>query len=297
MVDRLRVLFLVNPTAGRGSALRTWQRVQRHLDGSVQYECAIPSSLAETKRVAAEAARSGVERVVVIGGDGTLAAVAGQLAGSDTALGVIPGGTGNDFARNVGLPRTLEGCIAAALGRRSAQFDLGLAEGAHPFINAAGIGFDGAVATAARRWPKGLGGTLPYLGGAVTTLCTFRPFPVEVSVDGQRYEGLATLVAVANGQYYGGGMQIAPLAGNQDGLLDVIVAGPLGRGQLLKLLAQVYSGAHIHHPQVKVLRGRDVRLKARPGVQAHLDGDLLDWRTLAFGIRPGALRVAVPEQV
>lgn len=260
------------------------------------FDAVIPSSYAETRRVAAEAAKAGIDRVVAVGGDGTVTAVANELAFTDTALGVIPGGTGNDFCRNSGIPRDPRGALELAIQGNTQRIDIGQAVGGHHFLNVAGIGFDAEVAAAATGLPSGLGGTLPYLLGALSTLSWYKPVHVDVTVDDQKFSGPSMLVAIANGRFYGGGMQIAPLASPDDGMLDVCIAGGLGRFELLKLLGRVYSGTHIRHPKVCMLRGRQVRLQVKGGVRAHLDGEPLRSESLEFKVHPRALSVAMPPQ-
>jgi diacylglycerol kinase (ATP) len=290
----MKVVFVVNPRAGRGSGLRIWERIGPLVARNRQFEAVIAASCTETRKVAAEAVKAGVHRVVAVGGDGTLAAVAGELAFSDTALGVIPAGTGNDFCRNSGIPRKPQDALNIAIGVDTQRIDLGQANGEQYFLNVAGVGFDAEVAAAASRFPSGFGGTLPYLLGALSTLGRFRPMDVEVTVDDQRLSGPSMLVAIANGRFYGGGMQIAPRARPDDGQLDVCFAGDLGRIELLNLLRQVYSGTHIRHPKVRMVRGRRVRLQVKAGVRAHLDGEPLRWDSLDFHVHPGALSVAIP---
>lgn len=291
----MRVLFIVNPKAGRGAGLKVWRRISRELTGKQGIEAVLPSSKEETRKVAAQAARNGVERVVAVGGDGTLQLVAGQLAHCDTILGLLPAGTGNDFGRNFGLPREPYHALNVALWAQPRRIDLGHAPGQGHFINAAGLGFDGTVAEKASSFPKGLGGTLPYLAGALHTMATFQPIHVDVTVDDRTISGRSTLVVVANGRYYGGGMKVAPGACSEDGLLDICIAGGLNRLEMLKLLAQVYSGAHVSHPQVRVMRGTHVKVTVPQSAPAHLDGEPLRSTELECRVLPKALSVALPH--
>lgn len=293
----VRALFIINPTAGRGSALRTWKRIEGLVAGRRELEAVIPSSYAETRRVAADAVKAGIERVVVLGGDGTLDSVADELAQSDTTMGMIPSGTGNDFAKTCGISFDPVQALEVAMGSHTRRVDLGLATGVRRhFLNVAGAGFDAEVAAVTSRYPKGLGGTLPYLMGAITTMIRYTPVPLSLHVDGQRWSGPATLVAVANGSQYGGGMRIAPQARRDDGLFDVIVADGMGAGELLGLLPKVYTGGHMKHPKVHLLRGRHVRIEPQGAIHGHVDGDVINADDLTFQVQPRALSVAVPPQ-
>ena len=290
----MRLLFVVKPRAGRGSSLKIWQRVGTLVARTPQCEAVIPTCSAETRRITAEAVKAGVNRVIVVGGDGTLAAVAGELAFSDTALGVIPAGTANDFCRNARIPHIPQDALEIALHAEVQRIDLGQASGGPYFLNVAGIGFDAEVAAISARLPAGLGGTLPYLLGAMSTLFRYRTVEMEVTVDDRMFSGPSMLIAIANGRFYGGGMQIAPLARPDDGQLDVCIAGSLGRAELAMLLRQVYSGTHVYHPKILTAKGRHVRVQAKGRVRAHVDGEPLDWDPLDFQVRAKALAVAIP---
>jgi len=293
----MRRLFLVNPTAGRGAGLRIWRQVAAAVAKDLYCEVAVPANTAETRVIAAEAARSGIKRVIVIGGDGTVSAVAGALAGTETSLAVIPAGTGNDYCRNTNIPLRSARALPVALYGPTFQMDLGRVKGIGYFVNAAGIGFDAKVAQVARSYPKGMGGTLPYLLGALTTLPRYNAVEIEINVDGDYYHGPAMMVAVANGRCYGGGMQIAPAARADDGLLDVTIACGVTRLQLLGLLGRVYSGSHVNHPLVRVMRGRTVSLQAYGPVQAHIDGEPCQPQKMEFEACPKALSVVMPARV
>lgn len=290
----MRVLFVINPRARRGASLKVWKRISDLVARTTGCEAVIPSSYEETRKAARDAVKAGYDRVVAVGGDGTVGAVAGELVLQNTTLGVIPAGTGNDFCRNFGISQDSSQALAVALGPGTQRIDLGQAAGGQYIMNAAGIGFDAEVAAVAAGYPNGLGGTLPYLLGALSTLTWYKPAEYDIIVDGERYAGRSTMIAIANGRYYGGGMQIAPMARTDDGLLEVCIAGELGRLELLRLLGQVYSGSHVRHPKVRTTRGRQVELRPKRPVRAHVDGDLLGAEALTFRACPGALSVAMP---
>lgn len=289
----MRVLFLINPQAGGGSGLRIWRRLRRVVPLGLRYDVVVPASRTETRQIAAEASQVGIDRLIVLGGDGTLGDVARELAFRDLVVGVVPAGTGNDFCRNLGLPLEPEAALELAIRGQANRIDLGRTSGGRYFLNVAGVGFDAEVAERSCRLKTGLRGTFPYLVSALSTLLWYQPAHVDLSVDDQRYSGESMLVAIANGRGYAGGMQIAPLARWDDGELDVCVVGRLGRLELLSLLHQVYSGGHVRHPEVRMMRGRQIRLSVREGIRAHVDGEPLDGESLDFEVSPGALSVAM----
>lgn len=290
----MRALFIVNPRAGGGAGQRVWNRMAKQVVRNRMVDAVIPATSAEARRIAADAVKAGVRRVIVVGGDGTVGAVAAETALTDTALGVIPAGTGNDFCRNSGIPLNPTAALEVALGTHTEQIDMGRAAGGRLFLNVAGIGFDAEAAVAAKAIASRLRGTLPYVLGALTTMFWYKPIDVDVAVDDHQFSGNAMLIAVANGRYYAGGMQIAPQAHRWDGKLDVCIVGSLQPLELLSLLRQVYTGAHTRHPKVLMLRGEEVRVQVKGESRAHLDGEPLEQDSLAFQVEPCALSVATP---
>ncbi len=285
-----RPLVIVNPAAGRGRAVRVWEGL-RHLESRV--ECVTSEAPGHARHMALEATRRGVDRVVAIGGDGTVSEVAGGLAGTDVALGIVPAGTGNDFSRALGLPTTPEAAAQVALDGSGRRVDLGevhIGERCVAFVNVAGCGFDAEVVRRTRAAPR-MGGMVPYFIGIMRTLWAFRPRPMRFVVDGQPLERRALGVAVANGHSYGGGMRIAPGAVIDDGLFDVCLIGDVSPVRLLALLPRLYAGTHDGHPAVEFFTCRELRVDPMESanVCCQADGELVGDLPATFRIQPRGL--------
>ncbi len=281
---------LVNPHAGRGRSRRVAGVAVAELRRlRVSVEVVVPSSAAECCRAAVAAASSGSSAVVVCGGDGAVAAVLPALAGSGVPLGILAGGSGNDFARGLGLPvrDPVAAARVVALGR-SGSVDLGRV-GDRWFGTVVAAGFDARVNERmnAMTWPRG---RLRYHAALVGELASFRPLPFVLSVDGSPIECEAMLVAVGNTSSYGGGMRICPAARVDDGLLDVTVVRSLSRTKLVRLFPSVYPGRHVRRPEVLTLRGRSVSVAARD-VVAYADGERVGTLPETVSVVPGALSV------
>jgi YegS/Rv2252/BmrU family lipid kinase len=253
--------------------------------------------------LARQAAADGYERVVAMGGDGTTNEVTNGLLmaaeeGYQGMLGIIPAGSGNDFAYAVGIPGNPEGaCRRLAEGRErvvdvvqvtvdgeSRIYDYGV-----------GIGYDADVLLETRKMTR-LRGFPMYLWAVLRVLATNGkwPYPVRVTVDGQPLPHQAvTLITVANGPRAGGGFLIAPDAQPDDGLLDVCVADRLGRLGILYLLPHTMRGTHKGKKPVTMLRGQHVLIESEHGVPGHMDGEVLctQGHHLEFEILPGRLKV------
>jgi diacylglycerol kinase (ATP) len=231
--------------------------------------------------------------VVAVGGDGTVSHVARGLAGSDTALGIIPAGNGNDFSRAIGVPTAPAAAARLALEARPRAVDLGRVHARREhvaFVNVAGCGFDAEVLRRTRAGGPA-GGAFLYFGGILRTLSAFRPLPMRLTVDGRILERRVLGVAVANGPAYGGGMRIAPHALLDDGLLDVLVVGDVSRLQLLALLPRMYSGTHVSHHLVESYRCRQLTVEPLVAryVGCQADGELLEQLPATFSVEPRGL--------
>jgi YegS/Rv2252/BmrU family lipid kinase len=297
----MRWTAVLNPAAGRGRTLRLRGAIEAALSPrGIAVE--VPASAAATVDAAAAAFGRG-EGVIVCGGDGTVAAVAGVAATCGGTVAVVPTGAGTDFARHLGIAsrRPLD-AVALLDSGRVARCDLGratVADGAVAwFTTVANVGFDGE----ANRWANGVRwatGTPLYVLALLRTLATYRPVPLLVAVDGEAREVEAWLAAVANGRYYAGGMMIAPGAEVDDGCLDVCVVGPVSRAEFLLRFPRVFRGTHTAVPEVETGRGRVVELDAAgagPRLQLWASGELVGPLPARLEARPGALRVLVPDR-
>lgn len=256
-------------------------------------ELRVSRSAEDLTEQARQAEKDGVERLLVVGGDGSFHYVAQGLVGARCALGVVPAGRGNDFAAELSIPSSLEAAVRFALDGPINSIDLGRA-GDRYFTGYFGVGFDSEAAHIAQTAPAFLFGPLPYIYGVLRTLVTFRPPVLTVDREGEAFEDRAIFAVVCNISRFGGGMKIAPAACMDDGVLDLVVARELTRLQILRVFPKVYSGDHIHHPAVQTSRLRSARIGVdRPLIMA-CDGEpmgRLSEGEIEVSIVPGALRV------
>ncbi len=292
-----RAVAILNPVAGRGRGARAEGLVRDRLGVHFRGTQFDPPKLWVTTRetsaqsLAARAVEDGYDLVVVCGGDGTLSAVVNGIADSPVAVGLVPLGTGNDFARAVGVPLDPDRAIRRIVGGTSQKVDLGVRDGRR-FINVAGCGFDAEVARCVNSGLKRLNGASAYVAAVIRTLWTFRPARFRVSVDSSTVDERAMLCAVANGTGYGGGMRVAPNARWDDGLLDVCIVKACGRAEFMRAFPRVFRGAHLDHPKVCCLRGRTVRIECDPEQPVLIDGELDKMTPATFGVLPSALNFA-----
>ena len=253
--------------------------------------------------LAAEAARDGVERLVVVGGDGTVNEVVNGIgAGSRPELAVIPRGTGWDFVRTLGVPRDLDAAIEVALGGRVREIDLGRVsyrawsgqDAEAWFANVASAGISGAIAKRANESSKALGGKVSYYWSTLAVFFGWRTGEMRVAVDDETRAGRMIDVMVANGRFLGGGMMMCPDAEPDDGLLDVLLIGDVTKRDLAFVLPKTYKGKHLPHPRLELLRGRTITIDADEPLPIELDGEQPGTTPVKIEVVSKALRVVVP---
>lgn len=257
----------------------------------------VSRDVSDLQRKARRAVDDGVERLVVVGGDGTLLHVGEALAGSDCALGIIPAGTGNDLARSLGIPTDVDSAAEAAVEGAVRSIDIGRIDG-RIYLTVAGAGFHGAVASYVADRLRVVRGPLAYPYAVLRTLASYEPPTFRVRYDGGSFGGRAWLVVLANSPTFGGGMRIAPHAELDDGLLDLVIVKNVPRATFLRIFPSVYRGRHTGHAAVVTARTNQATIEIdRPHVY-YGDGEPLiraAAQPVAFGLRPRALRVAMGD--
>ncbi|MFE3765369.1 diacylglycerol kinase [Streptomyces sp. NPDC059104] len=289
------ITLFVNPTAGRGRGAHAAQPAASALrEAGFSVRTVVGTDAADALARLRADVRDGTGAVIAVGGDGVVSLALQALAGTAVPLGVVAAGTGNDFARSMGLPvREPEraGHLAAEALKegRIREIDLGRA-GDTWYGTVLCSGFDSRVNDRGNRMRLPFG-RFKYDLAILAELAAFRPFPYRITLDGGRViETRATLVAVGNGSSYGGGMRICADAEPDDGLFDVTVVGDCGRGTLLKVFPQVYKGTHLSHPKVTVYRAAEVTLESA-ALTAYADGERLGPLPVTARCVPGALRL------
>jgi YegS/Rv2252/BmrU family lipid kinase len=244
----------------------------------------------EAARLASSAVEDGYTQVIAVGGDGTAMEVANGLVGTDTALGLYPIGSGNDFARALGYPRGRKEAAAFLAAARPRRIDVGEVNG-RIYLNAAGVGIDGYVAERVIAAAGVVGSTLGYFVGALHGISTFRPRQMRLVIDGVVREGRHMMVAACNGTYFGSGMKVAPEAKLDDGLFDVIVGGDLAKWDSLKALVRIYRGTHVNGRSILAIRASSVDVELTEPLTAQIDGEIERTDGLRIRLRPRALTV------
>lgn len=282
---------LVNPTAGSGYANRVGDEIAEALrQRGRSFELKRTECVGHATELAREAVRAGAHTVLAVGGDGTLLEIVRGLYGSDTALGIIPAGTGNDVIKMLDLPRKPMEALAFILEHPARRLDAGRINQSL-FINVCGTGFDVMVLDNAMAAKKYVRGMLPYLWGVIRTIFTYKPVRLTVTVDDQPpVEHMLLLLGVANGRFIGGGMEVAPGARPDDGLFDLVMIDSMPRWKLPVQLFRLLRGKIREIPGTTYTTCRRVTMREE-GMRVNIDGEIAPMREAEMEILPQALWV------
>lgn len=294
----IHALLILNPAAGRGTGCRAESAVTRAFRAQGwSVELVRTDGPGHGGELAGQAARNGVRRVVVVGGDGTVHDVANGLlrARSDVALGVVPVGSGNDFAKLLGTYRhRLDRAVARIVTAVERRFDVGRVLGEY-FVNSMGFGFGPAVVRL-RNAMRGLGGFLSYLVPVLRALASFRPPRPDIRTAEHSESGYMMMVEVCNGTTAGGDYRFAPEADPSDGRLDICVVRRVSLPRFLLAIPRVLRGTHTRMKEVTLFQTRALRVRSTAGpLLLHLDGELREPGVLActVTVEPRKLHVLV----
>lgn len=284
--------LLVNPASAHGRTLKLLPAIEQELD-----ERRIAFRVERTRGL-----EDGIERAlraveanevpVVISGDGLVGAIGGAMAGSETPLGIIPGGRGNDLARVLGIPDDPLGAVAVLAEGRSRRIDVGEANGRR-FLGIVSVGFDSECNRLANEVTI-IRSNLVYVYSLFRTLLTWKPARFTIRTESERIRTSGYSISVANNSTFGGGMRIAPEAALDDGLLDVITVGEVGKLRFVANLRKVFKGTHIDDEQVRMLRAARVEITASRPFPVYADGEHLTELPVSVRVLPRALDVLVP---
>ncbi|MBR4039351.1 MAG: diacylglycerol kinase family lipid kinase [Clostridia bacterium] len=282
---------IVNPVSGGGKNKAIAEKIEKILSERGETMRLFPTECeGDGDRQVRQALESGCDAVVCVGGDGTLSEIVDAMANSQRTLYIVPSGTGNDFARAFGLPKDPIDAFVAQLDGEEAFIDCGSLNG-RAFINVSGSGFDVEVLRKTEELKAVYPGEKAYTKAVLAVLGSYKAFESEISVDGgafRAYQG--TIVEVANGRYFGGGMLVAPKSSYMDGVFDVVLVDRVPRWIIPFMLPLFKLGLHIYLPIGHVIRAKELVMRAK-GMVINIDGNLQQMDEARYSVMRGALRV------
>lgn len=292
----MKILFIVNPVAGKGQAKRMVPDIKKMMADvdDADYDICYTEKAGHATSIARDGANQGYDIIYAVGGDGTVNEVMNGLVGTDSALAILPGGSGNDFIRTVDGKDDGDNIIKDTINGTKKLIDVGIINGRY-FINISSVGFDAEVVLATERFKKlCLSGSAAYIAGLISTIFTRKPSRVKIAMDGIEIEKEILLTAVANGKYYGGGMKAAPDAVFDDGLFDVCVIEKVSKLKMLLLFPQFIKGRHARFKEVSFYKSKKVCIKSQKPIAVNVDGEVYMDTDINFEIVRNKLYVMIP---
>jgi diacylglycerol kinase (ATP) len=293
----MRIIILVNPNAGRGKArlvLREALEVIRR--GGISADVQASHNAQHLLALARQAAAEKPDAIVSLGGDGTQHYVLNGIVGSEIPLGMIPCGSGNDLAKGLGIPIRTRAAAEVLCAGSTRRVDLGRV-GDTVFSCIAGAGFDSVVTRYANERVRRLRGSWAYAWSILRCLKTYRPEPLEINSDSQRFSGEVIFAVVGNNVSYGGGIHLTPRAKLDDGLLDVCIIPYLGKWELLRWIPRAYRGLHLSHPRILYFQARHVSLSSTSRLELFGDGEFMQELPATIAVAPRVQPIIVPRRL
>ena len=293
----MKTKFIINPEAYRGKAKKKIEQIKEYIKKiDVDFSIDFTQRPKHATDLAKRATTDKFEIVVAVGGDGTVHEVLNGIYGSNSSLGIIPIGAGNDISTCLGIPqKDIKKAIEIIKVGKKKKFDLGRINGEY-FMGVAGTGFDTMVVdfTFKHRNLLKLLGSLFYIYGVYNVLIRFKPIFFKLTTKETVIEKKAMTIAVGNSWMYGGGMKVVPDAKLDDGLFDVCIVEEISKLEFLKVFPRVFSGTHITHPAVKIFRTDFLRIESDIKMSVQADGEIIKSLPANFELIPKALSVIVP---
>lgn len=290
----MKLFFIINPKAGIKPKRNTTEYIEKHIDKSrYDIEIAFTTCCGHATSLAVDAVKNGANAIIGFGGDGTIREIAKGMIGSDTALGIIPGGSGNGFADHFKIPRKWSSAIKIINNMKVSRIDTATIND-ELFIHAAGIGFDAIVS---QKFADNLiRGLFSYIKTAFIEYLRFKPLNYTLFLDDKEIKRRAFLVTFANVSEFGNHFSISPEASVTDGLIDVVIGHPFFFTAVPGLLYRSLARTVHHSKHLEIIRVRDVKVLREFRNPVHFDGDVqrMD-KELHIKVNPGSLKLIVPD--
>ena len=304
------IFAIVNPASDNGATAKRWRKILAVLQKKVSgFEWRFTESPGHATEIAREALHAGATRIVSVGGDGTNNEVVngffedGQQINEDAVLCILPSGTACDFAKVFHIPKNIEVAADVLVNGRPRRCDLGKAsfrshEGnavERYFLNVADLGIGGETVERVNRTTKAFGPLVSYLYGFLVTLLKYKNKSVQLVVDDKDLgNNIVKAVAISNGRYCAGGIQVAPHASVDDGLFDILIVGNIGCRDTLKHLPKLYAGKPLLHRELRMMRGKCISATSSEKVLIDFDGEQPGMLPASFEIVPRGIMVQAP---
>lgn len=307
--DNMKHLFIINPIAGKGKSLDYIPVIEKYFsDNGSDYFIEVTKYPGHATELVREYVSKDNFRVYSVGGDGTLNEVLNGIAGSNSSLAIMPAGSGNDFVKSLEnykkytrggkkLPEPSIPFLDSLVHGNEITIDIGKVNGRY-FLNISSVGFDAEVVYKSYKIKKLplITGLTAYILSVLATLASYKNNHLEINIDGKTIKAGTLLVAVANGRYYGGGMQVVPSSRLDDGFLDICLIEYVGRSKIIKFFSRFVKGTHGTIKEVSFHKAKKVSIISKNSIAMNIDGEAsMISGKIDFEIIPGGIKVVLPR--
>ena len=288
-----KIIFIVNPISGVGKQKGIEKLINKYLDASAfEYSVVYTTQAGHATEISREAVSLGTDAVIAVGGDGTVNETAQGLIGSETALGIIPTGSGNGLSRHLGIPMNPAKAIRILNNFKTARIDTATLND-NLFVNVAGVGFDAKVAKEFAK--SGKRGFATYFNVVRSAYASYKPKTYKMVIDGQEIERKALMISFANSNQFGNNTSIDPNASIDDGFIDVCIVSKVPYWKTVFLAPLLFMKKFDRTPYVEIIRAKEVELVRNKGKSGHVDGDpFIAGKNVHLKIQPLSLKVIIP---
>jgi YegS/Rv2252/BmrU family lipid kinase len=310
-VSPQRLYAVVNPEAALGKTRRLWPKLRDQLQKRIgPFSWDWTAAPMQATALVQSALHAGHDLIVSVGGDGTHNETVngffkdGTILNPRAALAIVSCGSGGDLSRSLGVSTGIASALGTIISRRECRVDVGHLKftelsgetSERFFINIASLGLPARACSLLSGQPRFLGGSVRFMLATVRALVTNRNETITLKIDGKSLPSqLVNTVATANGQFFGGGIRVAPHARLDDGLLDVVVIGPVSVTDFLRWSHRLYKGKHLSHPRIQYFKARTIHAFSRTPVPVETDGESIGTLPATFTVLPKALRILLPR--
>lgn len=292
----MKHIFIINPAAGKGKSLELIPFIKQcFIDKAEEFAIRVTECPGHATELAKEYSSIEKCRIYSVGGDGTVNEIVNGIAGTESALGVIPTGSGNDFIRSFQEKFDIKDMIVSTINGEENSIDLARVNDKY-FINISSIGFDANVVFNADKFKKvpGITGSMAYLISIIYTIFQNKICDISIDIDGNKMKLKALLAAISNGRYYGGGIIPTPDAKLDDGMFDICLVSEMSRLQILRLFPKYMKGLHRELKQVSFFKAKKVNIESEANLCLNIDGEIITARKINFEILESAINVIFP---
>lgn len=292
----MKTLIILNPVSAKGRTMELRKEIESEFKKQkLDYQIHISKSLQDIMNATKKNLKNGFTNFIGVGGDGTIHYMANILAGTDKNLGVIPTGSGNDIAVNLGLPSDVKSCCRIIKKGAIKRLDLGLINDKYYYLCIAGSGFDSQVNDLANNTRLPVKGPAKYSYSVYKTLTTFKSKKFFMDYNNSRREIFGMMITASNMPSYGGGMRITPDADPEDGLFDICIIKRMSKLHFVKVFPKVYEGKHIEDSNVEIFRTSYLKLDSEYRFSVFADGEYICKLPASFKMVPKKLNFIVPS--